>query len=174
MFEIEQDYDLCAEAENGKQDIELSLRHQPDLIILDLSMPVMNGLEAAHEFKKLLPDVPIILFTQHADLGNPITRNFFHIARESKDQRERQHAQRCLNRGKRPEIAKKDFYAREEFARDFVYFQSEEILDLRARNYYCNSIRESDDDRPGDKFAAVPKPVTPSMTSIAPAISVHM
>jgi CheY-like chemotaxis protein len=70
MFEREQDYDLCAEAENGSQAIELALHHRPDLIILDLSMPVMNGLEAAHELKKLMPKVPIILFTQHADLSN--------------------------------------------------------------------------------------------------------
>jgi DNA-binding NarL/FixJ family response regulator len=35
-------------------------------------MLVMNGLEAAHELKKLMPHVPIILFTQHADLGNRI------------------------------------------------------------------------------------------------------
>jgi DNA-binding NarL/FixJ family response regulator len=72
MFEIAEDYDLCAEAENGKQAIELALHHRPDLIILDLSMPVMNGLEAAHELKKLMPRVPIILFTQHSDLGSRI------------------------------------------------------------------------------------------------------
>jgi DNA-binding NarL/FixJ family response regulator len=70
MFEQEEDYDLCAEAENGKQAIELALQCHPDLIILDLSMPIMNGLEAAHELKKLMPKVPIILFTQHADLSN--------------------------------------------------------------------------------------------------------
>jgi two-component system, NarL family, response regulator DesR len=70
MFEAEEHYDLCAEAENGKQAIELALKHRPDLIILDLSMPVMDGLAAAHELKKLLPHVPIILFTQHADLGS--------------------------------------------------------------------------------------------------------
>jgi DNA-binding NarL/FixJ family response regulator len=72
MFEAEEDYDLCAEAENGEQAIALALRHRPDLIILDLSMPIMNGLETAHELKKLMPKVPIILFTQHADLGNRI------------------------------------------------------------------------------------------------------
>jgi CheY-like chemotaxis protein len=72
MFELEADYDLCAEAENGRQAIELALQHRPDLIILDLSMPVMNGLEAAHELKKLMPKVPIILFTQHAELGSRI------------------------------------------------------------------------------------------------------
>jgi len=71
-FELEKDYDVCAEAENGQQAIQLALQHRPDLIILDLSMPVMNGLEAAHELKKLMPKVPIILFTQHADLSNRI------------------------------------------------------------------------------------------------------
>jgi CheY-like chemotaxis protein len=74
MFEREQDYDLCAEAENGRQAIELALHHRPDLIILDLSMPVMNGLEAAHELKKRMPEVPIILFTQHSDLSNRVGR----------------------------------------------------------------------------------------------------
>jgi len=73
MFDLEKDYDLCAEAENGKQAIQLALEYHPDLIILDLSMPVMNGLEAAHELKKLMPNVPIILFTHHYDLGNRIS-----------------------------------------------------------------------------------------------------
>jgi DNA-binding NarL/FixJ family response regulator len=73
MFEREVDYDLCAEAANGKQAIELALQCRPDLIILDLSMPVMNGLEAAHQLKKLMTKVPIILFTQHADLGNRVS-----------------------------------------------------------------------------------------------------
>jgi DNA-binding NarL/FixJ family response regulator len=72
MFEREEHYDLCAEAKNGRQAIELALLHRPDLIILDLSMPVTNGLEATLQLKKLMPKVPIILFTQHADLGNRI------------------------------------------------------------------------------------------------------
>ena len=65
LFETEEDYDLCAEAENGKRAIELALQCQPDLIILDLSMPVMNGLDTARELKRLMPDVPIILFSLH-------------------------------------------------------------------------------------------------------------
>jgi CheY-like chemotaxis protein len=69
LFESQQDYDICAEAANGQEAIDLAMQHRPDLIILDLSMPVMDGLEAARELKRLLPDVPIILFTQHADLG---------------------------------------------------------------------------------------------------------
>jgi chemotaxis response regulator CheB len=66
MFEAEEHYNLCEQAENGRQAIELALRCRPDLIILDLSMPVMNGLEAAWELKRLMPHVPIILFSQHA------------------------------------------------------------------------------------------------------------
>jgi two-component system response regulator DesR len=70
MFEREDDYDLCAEATNGQEAIALAIRHQPDLIILDLSMPIMNGLDAARELKRIMPYIPIILFTQHSDLGN--------------------------------------------------------------------------------------------------------
>jgi DNA-binding NarL/FixJ family response regulator len=69
MFEAQQDYDLCAEAENGQEAIALAIEHRPDLIILDLEMPVMNGIDAAREIKKALPAVPIILFTQYADIA---------------------------------------------------------------------------------------------------------
>jgi DNA-binding NarL/FixJ family response regulator len=72
MFEAEDDYTLCGEAENGKQAVQLARQCKPDLVILDLSMPIMNGLETAHEIKKLMPNVPIILFTQHADLEHGI------------------------------------------------------------------------------------------------------
>jgi CheY-like chemotaxis protein len=70
MFEAELDYDICAEATNGQEAIALALEHRPHLIILDLSMPVLNGLAAARELKKIMPNVPIILFTQYSNLGN--------------------------------------------------------------------------------------------------------
>jgi DNA-binding NarL/FixJ family response regulator len=63
LFEDEPDYNLCAEATNGLEAIALAKLHQPDIIILDFSMPVMNGIEAARELKKIMPNVPIILFT---------------------------------------------------------------------------------------------------------------
>lgn len=56
-------FKTCGEAENGKEGLELARELHPDLITLDLSMPVMNGLEAAMELRKLYPDTPIILFT---------------------------------------------------------------------------------------------------------------
>jgi DNA-binding NarL/FixJ family response regulator len=71
MFEAEGDYELCAEARDGAEAIALAIKHKPELIILDMSMPVMNGIQAAKELKDLMPGVPIILFTLFADAINP-------------------------------------------------------------------------------------------------------
>jgi DNA-binding NarL/FixJ family response regulator len=60
-------FKICAEAENGKKAIELASKVTPDIIVLDLSMPVMNGLEAAPKLRKIFPDEPIILFTLYGD-----------------------------------------------------------------------------------------------------------
>jgi len=76
MFESEADYDLCAEATDGEDAILLASKHTPDLIILDLAMPKLNGIEAAKKLKQLLPNTPIILFTQHDDVlafSGPVT-----------------------------------------------------------------------------------------------------
>jgi YesN/AraC family two-component response regulator len=71
MFEAEEDYDLCAEARDGAEAIALAIKHKPELIILDMSMPVMNGIQAAKELKDLMPEVPIILLSFYADEINP-------------------------------------------------------------------------------------------------------
>jgi DNA-binding NarL/FixJ family response regulator len=60
-------FKICAEAENGKKAIELASKVTPDIIVLDLSMPVMHALEAAPKLRKIFPDKPIILFTLHGD-----------------------------------------------------------------------------------------------------------
>jgi DNA-binding NarL/FixJ family response regulator len=67
IFEIIEDYDICAEAVNGEEAITLAIQHKPDLIVLDFRMPVLNGIETAYELKRIMPHVPIILFTLHAD-----------------------------------------------------------------------------------------------------------
>ena len=59
-------FETCREAENGQQAIELASQVRPDVIMLDLSMPVMNGLEAAPVLRRRLPETPIILFTLFA------------------------------------------------------------------------------------------------------------
>jgi DNA-binding NarL/FixJ family response regulator len=59
-------YELCAQATDGSEAISLAKRYKPDLVILDLSMPKMNGLETARRLKEIMPTVPIILLTLHA------------------------------------------------------------------------------------------------------------
>src|SRR5713101_3178231 len=67
-FTRESDFQVCGEAQDGQDATEKAERLHPDLIILDLSMPVMNGLDAARALKTRMPSVPIILFTFHVDL----------------------------------------------------------------------------------------------------------
>jgi DNA-binding NarL/FixJ family response regulator len=67
IFRRESDFQVCGEAENGKEAIEKAWELHPDLIVLDLSMPVMNGLEAAPVLKCLMPNVTLIMYTAFAD-----------------------------------------------------------------------------------------------------------
>jgi DNA-binding NarL/FixJ family response regulator len=61
-------FEVVGEAEHGREAIEKAPKLRPDLVVLDLSMPEMNGLEAAPLLIKLLPAVWLILFTSHAAL----------------------------------------------------------------------------------------------------------
>ena len=65
LFNSHPDFEVCGEAEHGREAVEKAPTLQPDLIILDLSMPVMNGLEAAPLLINVLPRVWLILFTAH-------------------------------------------------------------------------------------------------------------
>lgn len=58
---------VCNEAADGAKAIEKVALLTPDLILLDLWMPVMNGLETATRLRQMLPVVPIILFTLYPD-----------------------------------------------------------------------------------------------------------
>ena len=60
-------FKTCAEANDGREAIELAQRIKPDVITLDLSMPRMNGLQAASELRKVFPNMAIILFTLYGE-----------------------------------------------------------------------------------------------------------
>lgn len=62
-------WEVCAEAVNGLQAMQKAAELKPDVIILDLSMPVMGGLEAAPKILSAFPDLPIVLFTNHMYSG---------------------------------------------------------------------------------------------------------
>ena len=63
LFESRAGWEVCGEAVNGLDAIEKAQQLRPDLIVLDLSMPEMDGLQAARILKKAMPKVSIILFT---------------------------------------------------------------------------------------------------------------
>ena len=67
LFTAEPDFDVCGEAENGREAIEKAQELHPDLIVLDLSMPVMNGIDAARVLRKLMPTLPLIIFSEYSD-----------------------------------------------------------------------------------------------------------
>jgi DNA-binding NarL/FixJ family response regulator len=63
-------YKVCGEAADGLEAIERAAELKPDLILLDLAMPRLNGAEAASILKRAMPKVPIVLFTMYADKFN--------------------------------------------------------------------------------------------------------
>jgi DNA-binding NarL/FixJ family response regulator len=65
LFESEPDFEVVGEAKHGQEAIEKAEMLKPHLIILDFSMPVMNGLEAAPILRKKLPSVILILFSNY-------------------------------------------------------------------------------------------------------------
>jgi DNA-binding NarL/FixJ family response regulator len=67
-LEEEPEFRVCGEAIDGLDAIDKAQNLKPDLIILDASMPRLNGIEAAPKLKKLLPETRIILFTFHESM----------------------------------------------------------------------------------------------------------
>ena len=55
--------EICGEAENGREAIERVRELRPDLVLLDIVMPVMSGIEAAHEIHRISPSTKIVFFT---------------------------------------------------------------------------------------------------------------
>ena len=62
-FERQPGFTVCGEAEDGVEAIGKARKLSPDLIILDMRMPVMDGLEAARLLKKLFPLIPLMMLT---------------------------------------------------------------------------------------------------------------
>ena len=67
FFMHESDFEVCGEAENGRDAIEKAQKLNPDLIVTDFSMPIMNGLEETRLLKQLMPDLPVIVYTAYSD-----------------------------------------------------------------------------------------------------------
>ncbi|NJN69272.1 MAG: response regulator transcription factor [Nitrospira sp.] len=66
---LEDHCDIVGSVEEGRTLIEATINLQPDLVILDISMPRLNGIEAAKKLKKQVPAVKLIFVTMHADMA---------------------------------------------------------------------------------------------------------
>ena len=67
LFTRESDFKVCAEAENGSEALLKAQQLEPDLVVTDLSMPQMNGLEEIRALNKLSLTTPVILYSAHMD-----------------------------------------------------------------------------------------------------------
>jgi DNA-binding NarL/FixJ family response regulator len=63
---LEERYDVVGMVEDGRALLEAAERLKPDLILLDISMPLLNGLDAGRQLKKSQPDVKLLFLTMHA------------------------------------------------------------------------------------------------------------
>jgi DNA-binding NarL/FixJ family response regulator len=73
LLETQEDLEVCGEAVDGVDAIKKAKELKPDLVLLDLSMPRMNGIEAASVIRGMMPQVLIVLFTLYREtLGNAV------------------------------------------------------------------------------------------------------
>jgi two-component system, chemotaxis family, chemotaxis protein CheY len=67
LFQRQADFEVCGDAENGREAIEMAEQLLPDLVVLDLSVPVMNGLDAARVLRRMMPTFPLIMYSAFGD-----------------------------------------------------------------------------------------------------------
>jgi DNA-binding NarL/FixJ family response regulator len=67
LLEAERDLSVVGEAENGRQAVALAKKTLPDVVIMDLAMPGLNGLEATRQILKNLPSVKVLVLTSYGD-----------------------------------------------------------------------------------------------------------
>ena len=66
LIEGHQGWEVCTEAGDGVQAVNRAKQFKPDLVILDLAMPDLNGFQAARQISEALPGVPILMLTLYA------------------------------------------------------------------------------------------------------------
>lgn len=67
LLELESDIEVIGEATNGYEALEMTLRLRPDIVVMDIAMPQLNGIEATRQICQLVPNAKILILSAHND-----------------------------------------------------------------------------------------------------------
>ena len=67
LLEDQPDLEVVAEAENGRQALEMATEHEPDVVVMDVAMPQLNGIEATRRLMNDQPDTKVVALSMHSD-----------------------------------------------------------------------------------------------------------
>lgn len=69
LLEGSKDIEVIGEAQTGRQAVELAKKLHPDVVVMDIAMPILNGLEATRQILKAVPDTKVLILSAHSDDG---------------------------------------------------------------------------------------------------------
>jgi len=69
MLELEGDLEVVGEAQDGRQAVEMAKKLHPDVVLMDVAMPMLNGLEATRQVIKALPATKVLILSAHGDVA---------------------------------------------------------------------------------------------------------
>jgi DNA-binding NarL/FixJ family response regulator len=67
MLELEDDFEVVGEAQDGRQAVALAKKFRPEVVLMDIAMPLLNGLEATRQVLKAIPTTKVIMLSAHSD-----------------------------------------------------------------------------------------------------------
>src|SRR6516225_6381807 len=67
LLAAEEDIEIVGEADDGRQAVQLAKKHLPDVAVVDIAMPVLNGLEATRQITQLLPATKVLVLSSYGD-----------------------------------------------------------------------------------------------------------
>lgn len=67
MLELEDDFEIVGEAQDGRQAVALVKKFHPEVVLMDIAMPLLNGLEATRQVMKAVPTTKVIMLSAHSD-----------------------------------------------------------------------------------------------------------
>jgi two-component system response regulator NreC len=69
LLENQEGFKVIAEAANGREAVTLAEEHKPDAVVIDVAMPILNGIEAARQISEKLPQTAVVFLSMHSDEG---------------------------------------------------------------------------------------------------------